>query len=391
MPRRSMVESLVASREEHQKEAPKHLTIEPLFSKVSPKECLPTGITIMNLAMSGRVDGGVKLGTLVHIVGDSETGKSLAAYTMLAEASICTRFRHYDLIKDDVEQSDAFPVEEMFGKDLAKRLQEPHKKDGVPAPSEMIEEFYAGVYKRLKMSTPFVYTLDSMDALEAIDNTEKYEANVELMDKGKKMLGSYGDGKAKINSTNLRKIKAMLKRHQSILIIVSQTRDNINPMTMDPKTHAGGKALKFYSQYQMWLANAGRLTRTINGNKVHCGNLVKFKLSKNQVTGKHLDFEIPFYYGYGIDDEQSIARWMTNKKDGCGLWTIKDGSLTTQGEPGLQKKYSIKEFIRLGRGEHRVALLQAVQKAWDDLEMKIRLPGRYSGKAFIQEDSAEEE
>ena len=357
------------------------LAAEPVkpFARIPVNKTIPTGVTMLNLAASGDARGGWKKGSIVHIVGDSDTGKSVLAETTPAQAATERRFDKYDLIKDDSEGSDCFPTEDMFGRALAKRLRTPNT-DGTS--SYYIEDFFFTVYGLCKKERPFIYLMDSVDGLEGVDNVEKFEENAALHAKGREMKGSYGDGKAKIASGNLRKIKTALLGTESLLVAVSQTRDNINPDTMAEKTHAGGKAWKFYSQYQLWLAPRGKLTKSVKGKQQEIGTLARVKLTKNHATGKHLDFVMPMYYGYGIDDEQCTLRWMTSK-DGAGeVWKMSAGVLTTRGECGLGKTYQLADFVRAVRTDPttREQYLDAVQLAWDEMEALLRRPGRYSGR-----------
>ena len=357
---------------------------EPLFSPVPAEDCIPTGVTILNLAMSGRIDGGAKKGTIIHTVGDSDTGKSVLAMTLLAEASVDPRCDEYELIKDDPECSDSFPVREMFGPALAQRVMRPSTKD---ENSYFIEDFFFNIYGKLEKKVPFIYVLDSMDGLESHAGVDLFEENMERAAAGKEMKQSYGDGKAKKNSENLRKLKSDLKSSGSILNIVSQTRDNINPMSMQEQVHAGGRALKFVAQYQMWLAPRGKIVKNIHGKEHPCGVLARVRLSKNHVTGRHLDFVMEIPFGYGVDDERTVVRWMCDPT-GAGLWKLGKGVITTKGECGLAKEYKASEFVAMARKDiaFRAMYLQAVQQAWDELEKQLRKPGRYGGAVVEQED-----
>lgn len=374
MPRMDSVKQLVSTREK----AVMAAAPVKLFARIPVNKTVPTGVTMLNLAASGDARGGWKRGCIVHIVGDSDTGKSVLAETTPAEAAQDKRFLKYKFIKDDSESSDSFPTEEMFGRELARRLKAPNA-DG--SSSYYIQDFFFTVYGLTRKPEPFIYLMDSVDGLEGIENVEKFEANAELYAKGKEMKGSYGDGKAKAASDNLRKIKVALKDSESLLIAVSQTRDNINPDTMAEKTHAGGRAWKFYSQYQLWLAPRGKLSKSVKGKQQEVGTLARVKLTKNHATGKHLDFVLPMYYGYGIDDEQCTLRWMVAKEGAGEVWKMSAGTLTTRGECGLNKAYKLGDFIRAVRTspEFKERYLDAVQMAWDEMEALLRRPGRYSG------------
>jgi len=55
---------------------------------ISDSNLLSTGSTLLNLACSGRVNGGFLKGFYYFIVGDSKSGKTFLSLTCLAEASI---------------------------------------------------------------------------------------------------------------------------------------------------------------------------------------------------------------------------------------------------------------------------------------------------------------
>ena len=359
----------------------------PLFAPVSEKECLSTGCSVLNLVFSGRVNGGIKDGCPVHVVGDSDTGKSLVGLTILAEASRNKRFDKYGLWKDDAESACSFPIREMFGAELARRLKHPGP-DGES--SYYIEDFYFNTFRHLQEG-PGVFLLDSMDGLESHAGTELFEENAKRQLAGKELKQSFTDGKAKKNSENLRKLRLLTEKTCSHLIIVSQTRDNIDPTSMSPKTHAGGKALKFNVMYQLWLANGGSLTKSIHGKEHSIGTLARCKVSKNHVTGKYASFMIPIYYGYGVDDEQCSIRWLSDPTGG-GIWKVGSGILTTRAECGLDKTYPLREFlgrVRVNSPKYepdlRAAFDEALQKGWDEMEAQLRKPGRYGEKHDIEE------
>jgi recombination protein RecA len=380
MPRRDTtdVSALARSRASIIHEAPPQL--KPLYAACDAADCIPTGCTVLNLALSGRADGGWLKGRIGHIVGDSDTGKTVLALTTLAECAHNNAFRKYALHYDEPEQSNGFDMEAMFGK-LADRLEGDDS-------SFYIEEFYSRTYKLLRNDDPFVYVLDSMDSLESKPSTEKFEENMRLMDAGKDGKGSYGDGKAKFNSEGLRKLKAGLKRTASGLLVVSQTRDNINPMTMEEKTHAGGRALKFYSCYQLWLAKRMDMSATMGGVKRKLGVVARVQLKKNHATGKHLDFNIPLYYGYGIDDERCCIMWLISE----GVWKGKEfgSEVTTNGEFGVKewKCSALAQAIR-AHETNQSRLTNLMQESWDAIEQKVRRPGRYGGG--VEAEGTEEE
>lgn len=356
-------EELAKAHEEAQAE----VSFKPLFATASPDRCIPSGCTLLNLVLSGRVDGGWLKGRIARVIGDSDTGKTLLCLSTEAEVANNPAFKDYKCLFDDAEASNEFDMTQWGA--LADRMEAPGDEA-----SFYIEEFFGRVHRLLESKTPFVYTLDSMDALESKASMELFETNQKKLLAGKDLDGSYGDGKAKINSQDLRKVKASLRNTESLLLIISQTRDSMSVMTFgDGKTTAGGKALKFYSCYQVWLAKKEDMTREINGIRRKIGTLVRVRVDKNHATGKHLDFDMPMYYGWGIDDERCSIRWMLEQK-----------VLTKRGTgilcPWTNEAFNEKQLANAVRSDPRVKadFMKYLQEAWDKIEAQVRRPCRYS-------------
>ena len=89
------------------------------------------------------------------------------------------------------------------------------------------------------------HVLDSMDALLAMASNKKFAKRKQATrGDGEEIKGSYGMDKPKENSESLRRALAGLRKTGSILIVISQTRDNIGFGAMfQPKTRSGGHAL----------------------------------------------------------------------------------------------------------------------------------------------------
>lgn len=275
---------------------------QPLPSKISRRDLLSTGSTLLNLACSDNPFGGFLKGKYYFLVGDSTSGKTFLSMTCFAEAMINKNFKNYRLIYDNIEDGMLMDVEGLFGKAVADRLEFPSKdEDGNPVFSFTVEEFYYHLDDALKKDKPFIYVLDSMDGLSSDYEGDKFDQHKVAHRKGKQSPGSYGDGKAKRNSEGLRQVLNGLRDTGSILIILSQTRDNLG-FGFEKKTRSGGHALKFYATVEIWSSVTGQIKRTIKGRDRAVGVHVGLKIKKNRITGKNREVEIDIYPSYGIDD-----------------------------------------------------------------------------------------
>ena len=71
--------------------------------KVSRRDLLSTGSTLLNLACSENPFGGFLKGKYYLLVGDSDSGKTFLSMSCFAEAMIQKPFKNYRLIYDYVE------------------------------------------------------------------------------------------------------------------------------------------------------------------------------------------------------------------------------------------------------------------------------------------------
>jgi RecA/RadA recombinase len=301
---------------------------------VNPKDLLKTGSTVLDLAISGDRRGGFPKGKYIWMVGDSSSGKTFLMLTCLAEASINPEFKNYRLIYDNAEDGALMDMAKYYGEAMAERTEppawgiyeelkgvmvfkpDPPKKQENAAYSQRIEDFYYNLDDALTRAEeggePFIYLLDSMDALDSKYAEAKFQEAKKEGRGGAKAKGDYGDGKAKKNSTYLRGMVQRLSDTGSILVILSQTRDNIDAGMFDEQqVAAGGKALKFYATVQLWSSVAAKIKKTVAGRDIIVGVMCRVKTKKNRLTGKERTVEFPIYYGSGIDDIGGMVDYLT--------------------------------------------------------------------------------
>lgn len=296
--------------------------IDPVIVPMKEKNLLSTGSTLLNLACSNHYIGGLLKGYYYLFVGDSDSGKTFVSMAMFAEADMNPRFDGYRLIHDNPEDGMLMDLDSLFNERVADRVEPPRKnKKGEPIWSDSIESFYYNLDDAIKVGKPFVYILDSMDAITAEADDAKFEEEKKAARKTeekkpddeavKKPTGSYGMAKAKKNSQNLRRVLKGLRKTKSILVIIAQTRDAIDGWE---KNRGGGRALAFYSTMQMWTSIKTKIRKNINGKDRDIGTQVAINVKRNRITGRRSSCMMSIYPSFGIDDIGDCVDYLVEEK-----------------------------------------------------------------------------
>lgn len=346
---------------------------------------IPTGSTLLNLALSDDPYGGFVLGTMANIIGDSQAGKTFLLWSCFAEVTYNEKFDDHELNYDEPESAFAFNVPKLFGAKVEDRV----NRDTV---SESVEEFHDNVIEKLNNGETFIYGLDSLDAIAPEDEIERDIRK-----------GTFGAGKPKLMSEMFRKITTKIKNTNSLLFVISQTRDNIGVMFGDKRTRSGGRALKFFSTHELWLA----VKEHIKVKDRNVGTYVRVKISKNKITGKERIVEFPIYYDYGIDDITSCIDFLMQEKfwakgseekkkavqrKGSAVRAAMSGDeekkkkerglIDTKGSFGKEPiQFENLRLMIAENPEKKKKLVEVVTKAWREIEASLAtsLPPKYKG------------
>lgn len=325
---------------------------------VKTTDLLSTGSALLNLACTGRVRGGFVKGHYFFFVGDSDSGKTFITLTALAEASINPSFDQYDFVYDGPEDGAMMDIRKYFGKGVARRMRRER--------SRTIEDFYFNLDDALRKGKPFIWILDSMDALSSDDEESKFKQQKLAYRKGREMPGSYGDGKARKNSSMIRQVRYRLRDTGSILIVINQSRANIGGM-FEKTTNSGGHALKFYAALQLWSSQKGLIKKKVRDKTMEVGQMVTVKIRKNRITGKKRTVSIPIYHSYGIDDLGSCVDYLLEMKH----WRKVKGVIDA---PELDLRAKREDLIAAIEENGQQDLLRTiVGKVWNSVEAELVL------------------
>lgn len=350
--------------------------VELAKEDVEPREILneadliPCGSTLLNCACSGNPKGAFGKGKIVTIPGGSASGKTVLVFNVFAAINRLKRLKDYISIYDDAEEALEIDVEYMFSEKIAKSIQPPAiDGDGDPKFSDTIQDFENNILNWCKKDIPFVYVLDSLDALTSTAELEKaYKKALQAAkspDEKEKVKGSFHTDKAKIIGQVLRMCNGEIKKNGSILIIIQQERDKIGVTFGSKKTTSGGKAPFYYSTHQLWLTKIG----SIKDEGLDIGSNIKVQVKKNKLTGKRREIEFDIYDDYGIDNLSSCIDFLCDNhwkkdKDKKSKWDAVEFEI-------IGNKREIIDYIEENNLEDE--LDDVVGEAWHNREESVRL------------------
>lgn len=309
-----------------------------------------SGCTGLDCALGG----GYPLGRMTNIVGDKSTGK-----TALGNEAITNFFLKYPNGAARYVDSEA-----AFDPDYATAMGMPVAKvdlgedrDPIITVEDFMRDFDSFLDGRIKAGEPGIYVVDSMDALsDEAEMTRDIEK------------GSFGTGKAKMLSQFFRMKARKMEQANTLLLIVSQIRDNIGVFMGEKYKRSGGRALDFYASQIMWLAKIKTLKRSVKGVERSVGIRVKAQLKKNKVGNTDRSFEFNFMFSYGIEDLVSSIEYMREVK-----------RLGDLGMSEAEVKPYFKRMEEMDDAEYRKerdTVTPIFQEAWKQVETVAFLPKR---------------
>lgn len=115
-------------------------------------------------------------------------------------------------------------------------------------------------------------------------------------------IGSSAIGiKARLNGDAYPKLKPLLVKNNTCVVVISQYREKIGVMFGDPRTTQGGHALKFYSDCRI------EISKSLNkdGDEV-VGNVTKLRTIKNKTHSPFRTCKFEILFGQGMDKKKEI-------------------------------------------------------------------------------------
>jgi len=275
-------------------------------AKAMDVDVISTGSVSIDIALGG----GLPRGRVIEIYGPEASGKTTVALHVIAEAQK----------KGGVG---AFiDAEHALDPDYAKKI-------GVNVNDLLISQPDSGeqalqILETLVRSGEVdVIVIDSVAAL-----TPKSEIAGEM--------GEFPIGlQARLMSSALRKLSAIVSKKKTTVIFINQIRMKIGVMFGNPETTPGGLALKFYSSIRIELRKIAQLK---SGDEI-TGNRIRAKIVKNKVAAPFKVAEFDIYYNEGISAAADLLN--AGLKEGvvskAGSWLQYENSKLGQGMEASRK------------------------------------------------------
>ena len=321
---------------------------------------LSTGVTTWDCAL----DGGVPIGQITNLVGDSGSGKTYLACEIIFSA----KQRLKDKLKifyDDPEERFSFDTKSLFGFDFMKKGQ---------MNSQTVEDFSRNLKRevdKLEKGETLIYVLDSFDELSSeaeLRRDEKKESKA--ADSDEKEKGTYNLDKQKQFNQFFRLRKKDIREKNCILIIISQVRVKIG-VTFGAKYYrTGGKALDHMAHVICWLAEVEKLVKK---NLIY-GVITKCKITKVGSPRPFRECYIPILFDRGSDNVAGNILYLYNLYTDQGRMKDKVKGETLDWD---NTDFSYEGLIHhIERYDLEDQLANQVRDKWDEKEESVSSKGR---------------
>lgn len=261
-----------------------------LVSRV--KEFVPTGCLPLDIIMGG----GIPVGRLTEIYGDTSTGKSLLAAHLLAE----TQALGGVAVLLDSETATSVEIMEAVGVNPDECLYSTPSTD-----EEVYDDMLQAIKAKEEVAPKSLMTIvwDSVAATSSDAEVEKI--------KKEGLSGVTMATHARLISTMCRVVPRMVAQERIALVFVNQTRENIGVLFGDKMSTFGGRAIGYFSSVRLEMAKAKTLTDDDDNPR---GIDVRCWVAKSKISVPFGQCRFPILFGVGIDKVGAVFNWIRDRK-----------------------------------------------------------------------------
>lgn len=288
------------------------------------------------LAINHQLQGGLLYGHILELYGEENVGKTLLAM----DFAYVTQYLGGVVLWADAESTFNGPWAQKNGLDLSRIILLPLENR-----TEIISDWLADtiVYWRsqLKNNEPILLVIDSLAAMETMENLEKPQADA------KAEMGN----RAKALDMMLRRRNPLLHRYGICGVFINQLRSKIGASKFeDPDTTPGGKAMRFYASQRVGLFKGKQIK---NAKDIKVGRLVYCRLHKTKVGMPMDNIQAEVYFretdgklGYSkYHDFHEILMDMGIIRKSKSRYYYKD-KMIANGEANLKKEIAENDKLR---------------------------------------------
>ncbi len=270
-------------------------------------DAISTGSISLDMALGV---GGVPRGRIIEVFGPESSGKTTLTLHIVAEAQKKGGVAAFV----DAEHA----LDPVYAKNIGVKT-----KELLISQPDTGEQALDIVETLVKSDVVDLIIVDSVAAL-----TPRAEIEGEM---GQQHMGL----QARLMSHALRKLTAIVAKHNTIVVFINQMRMKIGVVFGNPETTTGGNALKFYSSVRIDIRRKAQIKK---GEDV-IGNRIKVKIVKNKVAAPFKIAEFDIMYNEGISYESDLLNLAINngvvKKSGA--WIIYNDEKLGQGMDNARK------------------------------------------------------
>ena len=262
---------------------------DKMKQKLTEKKPIPLSNTTLDLILGGHEELlGIFPNDIINIVGDSGSGKTALYTQMIYEimgyinAGLSEEYSSCSHSVMDGEGGNKFRTEEMFGYEL-------QKCDKATTIEDVCSELLLGFKenttlnkRRTNGKNLNIVVIDSLDSFPSKKTIAREEDRMKAYDKDKEFgKDTFGLEKHNfVSNTMMPIVVPALQGADTLLIIVSQTREKMNVSFGSTLKVTGGTALQFYCTYRLLIAESEELRKPTEDGDKPIGKLLKFKTLK---------------------------------------------------------------------------------------------------------------
>lgn len=233
---------------------------------------IDTGFPPLNYIMSGRYDGGLPMGRMVEMFGESSTGKTALATQWMVQAQKMGGVAGFI----DWERSFDVSLAEGFGLN-AERPYWIYTKPKTWEEGNMHAAKACKIIREAKIiapEAPILFVFDSIAAALPKSQAEKEIDEYTMNDT---------TALARVTSTTLKSMAHHCEEFNATFLYLNQMRLKPGVVYGDPRTTPGGKAMEFYATARLALGRT-KIMEQKDGEKEFVGQNISIQCVKSKMT-----------------------------------------------------------------------------------------------------------